>query len=212
WTTGVTKLLLALYFEKKEDFRNPKIKNKHVWRDIQQAIEGHGVTDLDPDKLDRKFRNLKKTYDNIKVKNRSTGQSASKWEFFSEMEAIFENDLAMNGARTLATNMTEEENEEQLLGYTEYLEGYYEEMESSCATPTTSCGAETLESGEGDKEGGSRKRKARVQKGQYYQKKKALEAESGKVEELKKLTAVMEESNRLQAERNDLLKEFLSKM
>lgn len=70
WTVKNTKLLLQLYNERKEKFRDPKIKKRKLWIEIANEMDRNGYKDLNEDILDRKLRNLKKTYRTIKDNNR----------------------------------------------------------------------------------------------------------------------------------------------
>jgi len=61
WTTKGTKLLLELYRERKDKFRDPKIKKRNLWTEIASEMSKGGYRYLSEDALDRKLRNLKKT-------------------------------------------------------------------------------------------------------------------------------------------------------
>ncbi|CAG9762566.1 unnamed protein product [Ceutorhynchus assimilis] len=69
WTKQVTLLLLNLYKEKNEQFRNSKIKNKDIWSKILKEFQNKGYI-VTIDLLDRKFRNMKKTYKDNKDKKK----------------------------------------------------------------------------------------------------------------------------------------------
>ncbi|KAH8299480.1 hypothetical protein KR044_001753, partial [Drosophila immigrans] len=86
WTHKETKLLLALYMKYKQDFMGQPKRNTYVWKQIVREMEEHGFT-TSYIKLDRKFRNMKRTYNNIKRKNR---EAAANWEYFDTMDEIFE--------------------------------------------------------------------------------------------------------------------------
>jgi len=76
WTTKSTKLFLESYAERKEKFRDPKIKKKALWREIVQIMKQHGYMNIDEDLLDRKMRNMKRSYKTIKLNNnkKTTGR------------------------------------------------------------------------------------------------------------------------------------------
>lgn len=61
WNTATINLLLEEFSNRKERFRDPKVKQNELWREIEQSFteKGHMV---DSSQLDRKFRNLKGTY------------------------------------------------------------------------------------------------------------------------------------------------------
>lgn len=104
WTNKTTKLLLQKYYEKKDKFRNPKIKKKLLWTEIVEEFKtiGHNVNE---DILDRKMRNLKQTYKSIKDNNKktSTGRGRLTWEWYDTMEDIFKEDKTINVGPTLSS-------------------------------------------------------------------------------------------------------------
>lgn len=56
WEHNSIQILLNVYLQNVEKFRNPKIRKKSVWIDISNAVG------KSPDCCDKKFRNLKQTY------------------------------------------------------------------------------------------------------------------------------------------------------
>lgn len=70
WTRQATLLLLNLYREKHGSFRNSKIKNKDIWLEILKKFENQGYNSITIEILDRKLRNLKKTYKDNKDKKK----------------------------------------------------------------------------------------------------------------------------------------------
>lgn len=71
WTNKTTKLLLQKYYERKDNFRNPKIKKKLLWMEIVKEFKTIGYN-VNEDLLDRKMRNLKQSYKSIKNNNKKT--------------------------------------------------------------------------------------------------------------------------------------------
>lgn len=104
WTNQTTKLLLDKYNERKLQFRDPKIKKKHLWVEIVQEFKAknHHVNE---DILDRKMRNLKKSYRNIVDNNKktTTGRGRITWEWYEIMEDIFREDRTINIGPTLSS-------------------------------------------------------------------------------------------------------------
>ncbi|XP_015037046.2 uncharacterized protein [Drosophila pseudoobscura] len=86
WNSNTTQLLLRMLLDRIQNFKNPMKKKREVWQSIVLEMAEHGYYDLTPEQLDRKFRNLKKTYEKIKRNNRF-----SKWEYFDKMDAILGN-------------------------------------------------------------------------------------------------------------------------
>lgn len=103
WTRQATLLLLNLYREKHGSFRNSKIKNKDIWLEILKKFENQGYNSITIEILDRKLRNLKKTYKDNKDKKNKTGESCIKWEYFEIMDDIFFNDKTMNPTHTISS-------------------------------------------------------------------------------------------------------------
>lgn len=92
-------------------FRNPKMKKKSLWAEILQIMEANGYADLNEDLLDRKMRNMKKSYKNIKDNNKksSTGRGRVSWEYFDTFEDIFANDITINCSSTISSMQRNEE-------------------------------------------------------------------------------------------------------
>ncbi|XP_024868196.1 uncharacterized protein LOC112452303 [Temnothorax curvispinosus] len=91
WTRQKTKLLLECYANRKNDFRNPKLRKRTVWEEIKQdfAKKGHCIT---IDMLDRKMRNMKHTYKTIQDNNKknTVGHRRILWEWYETMNNIFQ--------------------------------------------------------------------------------------------------------------------------
>lgn len=70
-----------------------------------------GYKNLTEDNLDRKMRNMKKTYRTIKDNNKktSTGKQRINWEYFDTFEEIFVDDCTMNIGPTLSSLPQENE-------------------------------------------------------------------------------------------------------
>ncbi|XP_034104851.1 uncharacterized protein LOC132792863 [Drosophila nasuta] len=86
WTNKETKLLLTLYMKYKQEFHGQPKRNTVIWQHIVREMEEHGIS-TSYIKLDRKFRNMKRTYNNIKRKNL---MEAPNWEYFHTMDAILD--------------------------------------------------------------------------------------------------------------------------
>lgn len=99
-TRQVTKLFLQAYFEKKEQFRDPKIRKKTIWTQIYNVRT----------RLQRKRKHIRqkdaqheKVYRTIKDNNKksSTERGRIHWEYFDIFEDIFRNDATINHGPTL---------------------------------------------------------------------------------------------------------------
>lgn len=105
WTARSTKFFLELFKERKSKFRDPKIKKRTLWTDIMQEMHKIGYTEVNEDILDRKLRNLKKTYRSIKDNNNksSTGRKRITWEYYDIFEELFSNDRTINYGSTISS-------------------------------------------------------------------------------------------------------------
>lgn len=104
WTVKSTKLLLELYKERKEKFRDPKIKKRNLWTEIIKEMDKN-YKHMTEDILDRKLCNLKKTFRIIKDNNRknSTGRERITWEYYDIFEEIFLDDRTINFGPTISS-------------------------------------------------------------------------------------------------------------
>lgn len=80
------KQLLQFYIDNKDKFRDPKIKNKKVWKVIAHKIN------MTWEECDKKFRNLKQTYMRLAEKKKASGK-LNNWPYFSYFEAMFDEDI-----------------------------------------------------------------------------------------------------------------------
>ncbi|XP_039279787.1 uncharacterized protein LOC120350454 [Nilaparvata lugens] len=99
WTTEATKLLLEEYRTRTNKFRNSKIYNVILWREIIDVFEAHGYSGITEKILDDKFRSLKRTFN--RKKNNDTRKSTDKgsikpWEFYDSMADILQDDSMVN--------------------------------------------------------------------------------------------------------------------
>lgn len=147
WTKKATKLFLEAYLERKDRFRNPEVKKRQLWTEIVQTLKDHGYTNLDEDTLDRKMRNMKRTYKTIKENNKRNITKRVSWEYYSTFQNIFPKDL---------DNLKSSENKNKLYGLN-----------------------------------------------------KRHEAEEKKIEIMNQIRETLEESNKIQQERNDLIRHLI---
>uniref|UniRef100_A0A6P4FFM6 Uncharacterized protein LOC108051583 n=1 Tax=Drosophila rhopaloa TaxID=1041015 RepID=A0A6P4FFM6_DRORH len=95
WNARYTQMLLSLYSERQADFRDPNRKIKDVWGEMVVVMRNQGMLDVDAVQLDRKFRNLKKTYYCIRNKHLAKGpQFHPNWQFYDEMSSILKDEPA----------------------------------------------------------------------------------------------------------------------
>ncbi|XP_036343629.1 uncharacterized protein LOC118752888 [Rhagoletis pomonella] len=91
WDNKSINIYLNAYIERKERFRDPKEKKKLLWREILQVMRAAGYEVEDEDILDRKMRNLKKTYKTVQLNASKSGKGRESisWKYFSTMDDIF---------------------------------------------------------------------------------------------------------------------------
>ena len=107
-------MLLEIYRERKLKFRDPKIKKKLLWQEIVNEFKEKNYN-INEAILDRKMRNLKKSYRNLVDNNKktSTGRGRINWEWYNNMEEIFKEDRTVHIGPTLSSiTMTMANNEE----------------------------------------------------------------------------------------------------
>lgn len=92
-----------MYQERKEQFRDPKVKKKSLWTEILNEFKKHNYTCVTEDMLDRKIRNMKKTYRTIKDNQKLSGRGRITWEYFEIFENIFIDDKTINFGSTLSS-------------------------------------------------------------------------------------------------------------
>lgn len=103
WNNKNTTLLLHSYEERKERFRDPKVKKKCLWTEIANEFKKHNYLNMTEDILDRKMRNMKKTYRTIKDNQKLSGRGRITWDYFEIMENIFFDDKTINFGTTLSS-------------------------------------------------------------------------------------------------------------
>jgi hypothetical protein len=102
WDRASTKLLIQSYSELKEQFRNPKLKKKDLWQEIEAKFRKQKYR-VNTEALDRKWRNFKKRYTTIKDGARKTGRGRISWEYYADMDEIFHEDRTVNLPRTISS-------------------------------------------------------------------------------------------------------------
>lgn len=213
WTVSNTKLLLELYKERLERFRNPKCKKKDLWTEILGEIQSIGYEGINEYQIDKKFRNLKKTYTTIrdtqKCKARKRGPVT--WEYFDIFEEICENNQTVNYSDTI--NSFETTSDDAAAQPTEEdVEGPGEEVE---VMATSSSSAYKIEEVTIDGEPSSTKApkwstsKNARSKQFNLMKKRLIDIEQQKIEAINRINASLERANEIQEERNELMKRFL---
>ena len=95
WSKGKTLLLLDLCTQYKGDLQDPSKKKKNIWIKIANEMKSKGST-VTWIACEKKMRNLKQTYKNIKDNNSKTGRGLKTWELFDVMDKLFAKDAAIS--------------------------------------------------------------------------------------------------------------------
>lgn len=117
-----------------------------MWQEIAQILKTHCYTNIDEDILDRKMRNMKRSYKTIKENNKktSTGRGRVSWEYFDTFENIFVNDKTINPDKTLESTINVQETLDTCESTTESVEN--ESSSTSTASTNTISTSTTLTS------------------------------------------------------------------
>lgn len=181
-------------------------KKKNLWMEVSLEMQKAGYTGTNEDILDRKMRNMKKTYKTIKDSNNQTGRGRSRWEYFKTFEEIFADDRTINTGPTISSFSSLEESSDSTI--------FIEECLPSVSTPVV----QNLDSSIAFLDECSvnstprRKRKAWQSRENYNKLKRSMEMEQERTEAIANLSRKIDESNAIQKERNTLLKQFLEKL
>lgn len=228
WTKQATKLFLSSYLDRKENFRNPKVKKKTLWTEILQVMKANGYSDLNEDLLDRKMRNMKKSYKNIKDNNKksNTGRGRVSWEYFETFEEIFANDMTINCSSTLSSMQRDKE-----ITANESIEDDHEVTTLTClsdfsnnlspsispfqpiqpASPSSSSNVSSPSFSVTPSvfERSKQKIKSNRMSALHNIRKKQLDIEEKRIKAIMELKKSIDNSNNIQQERNDLLRNLL---
>lgn len=199
WDRKSTHLLLENYRRLKSQFRDPKTKKKSLWTRIKEVFAKHNYK-VTEDTLDRKWRNMKKTYTVIKDNTKRTGRGRVSWEHYDDFEDIYAEDRTVNIPKIISSTV------KQLPSTAEAIPSTSTAPEpvsvppltpSSSVPPRTPCSA--------------KRNQAIKMSGTYRQRKQQIDLEEKRLEEIKLLRLAIEESNNIQRERNNILKELVKK-
>lgn len=210
--------MLSSLEKHKLDLRNPKIKKKNLWFQIKTEMLNSGYQHIDETTIERKYRNMKATFKTIKdnKKKSVTGRGQVKWEYFDEMDKIFENDRTINGGHLISSldpnldsqniEITKEDNTEQ-----SSIALVSEDVISVPPTLPSLLSPNLLSNDQKTPKSTDKKIKTERGKQLYGLRKKQLEIEESRVKELQLLREAIEQSNTIQMERNSLLQRYLEK-
>ncbi|XP_036144371.1 uncharacterized protein LOC105838393 isoform X2 [Monomorium pharaonis] len=96
WDNKSILFLLSKYSERLAKFRSPTIKKITLWKEIEKEFHKIGISQVNAQMIDHKFRNLKARYKNIKNNNKKTGRGRQAREWYQQMAEILESDKSVN--------------------------------------------------------------------------------------------------------------------
>ncbi|CAG4931060.1 unnamed protein product [Parnassius apollo] len=193
WDNNSVKIMLNLYLQNIEKFRNPKIRKKNLWIDISSAV-GKG-----PDCCNKKFRNLKQTYIRLLKKKIRDNTANFKWPYFN----IFEDIYVVDGEYQPEIQQKVQEVSNESIAKALLSMSAPSKFDNSHENGETS-GAQSEE---------VRKRLTRKRNTELRKVTLEIRDRQRVVEEkLDRLINIVEESNSIQRERNKLFQEFLEKL
>ncbi|XP_046406253.1 uncharacterized protein LOC124171158 [Ischnura elegans] len=96
WDQRKILMMLEEYRERLGRFRDPKVRKAALWKEIALVFSRSGMTNITHDLLDRKFRNLKRTFIKVKQSKNATGRNAVNWPYYDLMTDLMANDETVN--------------------------------------------------------------------------------------------------------------------
>lgn len=222
WTKKATLLLMEEYHARKEKFRDLTIKKKSLWREIAVVFEKNNYY-VSPENLDKKFRNLKRTYIKIRdnIKKSPNQKDRITWEYYEYLKSIFEKDYNINNSSTINKIVVKSEGDEKIsksiVHNKNSLSGKSVEDDDSILilsdqsdqsdhynnTEQIFCDVKPISIHTGVKLRMQRKRQAKT----FREERLSLEKE--KVKELRRLREAIENNNEIQRERNQLFSSLI---
>lgn len=193
WEHNSIQILLNVYLQNVEKFRNPKIRKKSVWIDISNAVG------KSPDCCDKKFRNLKQTYIRLLKKKNLNSQAVVKWPYFEIFQEIYSDSGECQPAILQKIQEATTDNAAKAL-----LTAKSDKHDADLQENGESSSGQTEEV----KKRLTRKRHAEFRKvtSEMRDRQKIVE------EKLDRLIHIVEESNNIQKERNRLFEQFLERL
>jgi len=202
-----------------------------LWQEIAQILKMHGYTNINEDILDRKMRNMKRSYKTIKENNKktSTGRGRVSSEYYNIFENIFADDKTINPDNTLESTINVQETLDACQSTTESISENENSSTSTASTSTaqslnplsdltnfnpvlepcldspSTSNTSLINSSNHNSTSPSMPKK----KSLYNQRKKQLEIEQKRVQAIIDLKESLEESNKIQRERNNLIQQLL---
>ncbi|KAL2737689.1 uncharacterized protein V1478_001775 [Vespula squamosa] len=213
WTRSKTLLLIEAYDARKERFIDPRIKKKTLWKEIALEFEKKNYY-VSAENLDKKFRNLKRTYIKIRdnIRKSFIGKDRVTWEYYDYLQKIYEKDYPI----MINTNLEDNEDSEKISpnlvhsdsslsaksgaddDFVEVLSDQTDQSDHYNGTTQIVCDTKPNALRERVKLRTQRKRQMKTLREEH------LSLEKEKIKELRRLREAIENNNEIQRERNQL--------
>ncbi|XP_031327638.1 uncharacterized protein LOC116158911 isoform X1 [Photinus pyralis] len=190
WSRQSILLFIDEYEKLIEKFRNPKYKKKDLWNEIAGKMKNKGYT-VSSDALDKKMRNMRSTYIKILDNNKTkvaTGRGRIAWEYFDRFEEVFARDKSVKPVNVVASSQPPK---------TPIV--ITENGSSPQSTPTHASSVQAC----------TPQLSSKWKRLDVFRKKQ-LEIEAKKVEEIKNIRIQMETFNEIQKKKLDLFEKYLN--
>lgn len=184
WNTKSTKLLVELYFERRYRFRDPKTRKRALWTEIVDDMTCAGYKGINEDICDRKWRNMKKTYRTCRETLKKNGRKRVGWEYFDTFDEMFQNE----SIKSEPGNCNKDDQQQD-------------------RTPIDTCASVKEQTTQVETEENTFDISMA-----HEQQQQLLILERSRIAAIRELSKRIEESNTIQRERNDLLREYLSQL
>lgn len=188
-----------------------------LWAEIKAEFIKHNHT-ITTDALDKKFRNLKKTYLKIHDNNKktSTGRGTVTWEYYDTFCKIFDSDKAVGMDNTLSSMIEITEKDQNInpnvinlppLDLSTQFPSYSENSDTSINIDDSNTSNNENDNIYNVANETTKKEKKTVKRNYGYRK-DAIEMEKERLQESKNLRKSLDDMVQIQKERNKILAEI----
>lgn len=211
WTRSKTLFLIEAYDARKEKFNDSTIKKKTLWSEIAGEFERRNCH-VSAENLDKKFRNLKRTYIKIRdnIKKSTIDRDRVTWEYYDYLQKIYEKDCNINIPNVMVKNEDYEKISQDLIhseSSSSAKSGADDDFVEISDQPDQSDqynGATQIVCDTNSNMHGKVKLKMRRKKQMKAFREEHLNLEKEKIKELRRLREAIENNNEIQKERNQL--------
>ncbi|SPP86106.1 Hypothetical predicted protein [Drosophila guanche] len=183
WNANNTKLLVDLYEERYLRFQDPRVRKRSLWLEIVEDMEQAGYKGISADICDRKWRNMRKTYRTSKEAMLKSGRKSVAWPYYDFFEKMHQTE-----GRPQSSSEKNSDSDETTfnIAVADILAATSESIPSTTTADDLTVTQE--------------------------QQRQLLILERSRIAAVKELSRRIDESNAIQRDRNDLLREFLTKI